>query len=55
MSRYFFHVFDGKAVINTVGVDFGSLDAVRHEAMAAAGDMLSEGTQTWSGRSWDGR
>lgn len=52
MSRFYFHVFDGKAVIDTVGVEFADLDAVRHEAMTAAGEMLSEGHQTWGGRSW---
>jgi hypothetical protein len=52
MSRYFFHILNGEALIDTVGVEFSNIDDVRHEAICAAGQILSAGDQTWSGEAW---
>lgn len=52
MARYFFHIFNGKATIDDVGVDLSSMDAVRSEAIRASGQMLSAGEQVWEGAAW---
>lgn len=35
MSRYFFHIMDGKAIIDEVGLELPTMDKVRHEALRA--------------------
>lgn len=52
MSRYFFHVMNGKALIDDVGVELPDLAAVRLEAITSSGQMLSAGDQTWTGDAW---
>lgn len=52
MARFFFHVMNGKAVIDEVGVELPNMDRVRSEAMRTAGQMLSDGDQAWRGRAW---
>jgi hypothetical protein len=41
MPRYFFHVMDGRAVIDTVGLVLNDDTAARVEALRGAGEMLS--------------
>ena len=52
MPRYFFHIFNGKAILDDVGVELPDLDAVRREAIRASGQMLSEDGHIWSGEAW---
>ena len=52
MSRYFFHVVNGKVYIDDVGVDLPNMDEVRTEAIRSAGQMLSKGEQAWKGDAW---
>ena len=50
--RYFFHVMNGEALIDEVGSNHPDLDAMRHEAIVSAGQMLSTGDQEWAGEAW---
>jgi hypothetical protein len=52
MARYFFHVFNGKFVIDNEGVELPDLAAVRREAIRTSGQMLGSGQQSWSGDAW---
>jgi hypothetical protein len=52
MSKYFFHVFNGKAMIDKVGLDLADMDAVRHEAIRSSGQILSNDGYTWKGEAW---
>ncbi|MGX9147992.1 DUF6894 family protein [Mesorhizobium sp. 128a] len=52
MSRYFFHVLNGKALVDEVGVELIDLNAMRNEAIRSSGEMLSTGQQTWAGEAW---
>jgi hypothetical protein len=53
MSRYFFHVVDGKFNVDNVGTELGDMNAVRSEAIAAAGELLRDaGRQGWNGTEW---
>lgn len=52
MARYFFHIMNGKAEIDTVGVELPDLETVRTEAITSAGEMISKGDQTWGGNAW---
>lgn len=52
MPRYFFHILNGKAVIDEIGLELTNLDQMRTEAIRAAGQMLSDGQHSWKGRAW---
>jgi hypothetical protein len=52
MARYFFHVMNGIAELDTDGVELPGLPEVRVEAVRASASMLSAGDQNWSGRAW---
>ena len=52
MPRYFFHIMNGQAVVDEVGLELPSMDRVRTEAMRAAGQILSDGQQSWKGLAW---
>lgn len=52
MARYFFHVADGKMTIDDVGTDLPDMDRVRRETIRTAGQMLSDGDQSWKGNAW---
>jgi hypothetical protein len=53
MSRYFFHVMDGHAIVDTVGTEFATLDEARSAGVVTAGQMLAElGSSFWSGKTW---
>jgi len=53
VSRYYFHVFNGKAMIDRVGLDLPDMDAVRLEAVRASGQILSNDGYTWKGAAWN--
>jgi hypothetical protein len=54
MSRYFFHIKDGKEIRDEDGAELPDLQAVRDCAIKTAGDMLSDGggADLWSGHEW---
>lgn len=43
MPRYFFHVMDGKALIDEEGVDLPDINAARKQAIRTAGEILADG------------
>ncbi len=47
MPRYFFHVDDGRLAPDRVGLDLPDLEAVRGEAVTAAGSMICEAQNTF--------
>jgi hypothetical protein len=53
MSRYFFHVRDSAEFIDEEGVELPDLDAVRTQAVVAAGEALEDlGGKFWAGDGW---
>ncbi|HEY8612371.1 MAG TPA: hypothetical protein VIL69_13895 [Roseomonas sp.] len=53
MSRYFFHVHDGTSSIDWDGIELGSLQEAREEAVRLAGQMLRDGAaRFWNGEKW---
>ena len=42
MPRYYFHVMDGRVLIDTEGTELASLEAVHEEALRAAGGILAD-------------
>ena len=53
MARYFFHVIDGHAMVDTEGTEFATLDEARRAGVVTAGEMLADvGSSFWSGKLW---
>src|ERR687893_1302226 len=53
MPRYFFHVIDGRDIIDNVGIELSGLKAARTEAIQLAGAILrDEGDAFWNGEEW---
>jgi hypothetical protein len=53
MPRYFFHVIDGRDIIDHVGTVFSSVEEARAEAIRTAGAILrDEGDQFWNDTEW---
>jgi uncharacterized protein DUF6894 len=53
MPRYFFHVIDGREIIDRVGTVLPSLGQARAEAIRTAGAILrDEGDEFWNGTEW---
>jgi hypothetical protein len=53
MPRYFFHVIDGKVLIDSEGTDCSDLADVRAQAIEAAGAMLRDAAATMPpGHEW---
>lgn len=52
MARYFFHIMDGAAEFDDVGVELADMVAVRREAIRSAGQILSTGIRSWTGEAW---
>jgi hypothetical protein len=50
MSRYFFHVMDGRALVDMEGTEMASLQAMRVEAIRLAGRLLSDDAEGISDR-----
>ena len=54
MPRYFFHVIDGRDIIDRVGTVLPSLREARAEAIRTAGAILrDEGDAFWNGTEWE--
>jgi hypothetical protein len=53
MPRYFFHVIDGRNIIDNEGAELADLKQVRAEAIRLAGAVLrDEGDKFWNGTKW---
>jgi hypothetical protein len=54
MPRYFFHVHDGRAVLDEVGTEFEDLTSAQNDAIRACGEMprelpsIIQRGETWS-------
>jgi hypothetical protein len=48
MPRYFFHIQDGRYVVDEEGADFSSIAAAEQEAIASARSILREAV--WVGK-----
>ena len=53
MPRYFFHVIDGRSIIDHEGTEFPNLRSARVEAIRLAGAILhDDGDTFWKGEEW---
>ena len=53
MPRYFFHVIDGREIIDNEGSELAGLKEARIEAIHLAGSILrDEGDEFWKGEEW---
>jgi hypothetical protein len=53
MPRYFFHVIDGREIIDNEGSELAGLKEARVEAIRLAGAILrDEGDKFWNGEQW---
>ena len=53
MPRYFFHVIDGRDIIDSEGTELADLRQARIEAIHLAGSILrDEGDKFWKGEEW---
>ena len=53
MPRYYFHVIDGRSIIDNEGSELAGLRQARVEAIQLAGAILrDEGDTFWKGEQW---
>jgi hypothetical protein len=53
MPRFYFHIIDGTAFIDTEGVELAGMNEVRRMAVTTAGQMLEQiGERFWEGKPW---
>ena len=53
MPRYYFHVIDGREIIDNEGTELSGLREARVEAIHLAGSILrDEGDKFWKGEQW---
>ena len=53
MPRYYFHVIDGREIIDSEGTELADLRQARIEAIHLAGSILrDEGDEFWNGEQW---
>lgn len=53
MPRYFFHVMDGIAVVDTEGLELENDMVARTEALRGAAEMMADrGMTLWLGNTW---
>ncbi len=53
MPRFFFHVIDGRTLVDNSGVELPDVAAARNEAIRSAGAILaSEGQDNWQAGPW---
>jgi hypothetical protein len=53
MPRYFFHVMDGHAVVDTEGLELENDTVARTEALRGAAEMMADrGMTLWLGNTW---
>lgn len=50
MPRFYFHVFDGKAIIDGEGTDLPDLDTARLHAVEIASSLLRGSIKQWPGK-----
>ena len=56
MPRYFFHVIDGKEMLDTVGTVLAGEAEARAEAIVVSGEMLKDlGGAFWNNGQWQVR
>ena len=55
MPRYFFHILNGKKLIDDVGVEMADIEALKVEAVKFAGTILmsEKPTDMWDGIPWE--
>lgn len=53
MPRYFFHVMDGHAIVDTEGLELENDTVARTEALRGAAEMMANrGMTLWLGNTW---
>jgi hypothetical protein len=53
MAQYFFDLHDGVEILDDAGMDFDSLDDVRHHAVMKMAELLLQNPgQFWAGDIW---
>jgi hypothetical protein len=54
MPRYYYHVHDGRRILDDEGTDMPGLGAARGLAIARSGEILTDGAagSLWSGEPW---
>ena len=55
MQRYYFHLQDGRTILDEMGVDLPDLAAVQHNALATTSELVSgmkSGPEFWAGEPW---
>ena len=55
MPRYYFHILNGKKLIDDVGAEMADIDALKAEAVKFAGTILmsEQPTDMWEGIPWE--
>ncbi|MCS3932020.1 hypothetical protein M2175_007051 [Bradyrhizobium elkanii] len=55
MPRYYFHILNGKMLIDDVGVEVADTEAAKLEAVKYAGNVLTseDPTDMWKGIPWE--
>lgn len=55
MSRFYFHILNGRHIADDAGLELATVDAARTEAVRFAGAVLSEENPTgiWRGKPWE--
>jgi Domain of unknown function (DUF6894) len=54
MPRYYFHLEDGRRLLDDTGLDLADIAAVQNEAVRASADILKGGPRPtlWHGTPW---
>jgi hypothetical protein len=54
MSRYYFHLKDGRTILDAEGVELSSLIEARKTAITNSGEVLRDGADQclWAGEPW---
>jgi hypothetical protein len=53
MSKYYFHIKDGKVILDDVGSEHSSLATVQKEALLACREMVTGTPAFWQGHQWE--
>jgi hypothetical protein len=55
MPRYYFHVLNGKKLVDDVGIEMADIQTVKAEAVKFAGTVLmsEQPTDMWDGTPWE--
>lgn len=52
MSLFYFHIKDGRTILDDIGTELSSLPAVQKEALKACREMVTGTPTFWSGEKW---